>query len=184
MKTNMIIQDYYGATNFIELNKDRDITIFIVDDNRVYLNLLKLSLKRKNFTILTFTTGEECLDYLELKPELVILDYHLDGVNPYALKGDKISELITQKLPETETILISSDEKFHFISNINFSNKMLFKDEHAFPKLQKSVASIVTKLKRNKNLNTRTRAYAVALVFLIIIPTVALYILLNFFNVF
>lgn len=184
MKTNMIIQDYYGATNFIELNKDRDITIFIVDDNRVYLNLLKLSLKRKNFTILTFTTGEECLDYLELKPELVILDYHLDGVNPYALKGDKISELITQKLPETETILISSDEKFHFISNINFSNKMLFKDKHAFPKLQKSVASIVTKLKRNKNLNTRTRAYTVALVFLIIIPTVVLYILLNFFNVF
>lgn len=66
MKTHTIIQDYYGATNFIELNNDENLTIFIIDDNKVYLQLLKHSLKRKNFTILTFATGEECLNYLEL----------------------------------------------------------------------------------------------------------------------
>ena len=99
MKTHTIIQDYYGATNFIELNKDENLTIFIDDDNKVYLQLLKHSLKRKNFTILTFATGEECLNYLELKPNLVILDYHLDGINPYAKKGDKIAELISQQQP-------------------------------------------------------------------------------------
>jgi two-component system OmpR family response regulator len=183
METKTIIQDYYGATNFIELNKDREITIFIVDDNKVYLKLLKLALKRKNFTLYTFTTGEECLDYLELKPDLVILDYHLDGVNPYAQKGDKISELIIQKLPETETILISSDEKFHFMSNINFSNKVMFKDKSAFSKLEKNVTSILGKLKTKKNLNTRTKAYSITLTLLIVIPTVILYIILEFFNI-
>lgn len=181
MKTHAIIQDYYGATNFIELNKDREITIFIVDDNKVYLKLLKHSLKRKNFTILTFTTGEECLNYLELEPDLVILDYHLDGVNPYAQKGDKISELITQKLPDTETILISSDEKFHFISNINFSNKVLFKDMSALKKLKNSVKSVVGKRKKNKETNSRSKAYSITIILLIL---AAGYIIFEFFKQF
>lgn len=183
MKTHAIIEDYYGATNFIELNKDREITIFIVDDNKVYLKLLKHSLKRKNFTILTFTTGEECLDYLELKPDLVILDYHLDGVNPYAQKGDKISKLINQKLPNTETILISSDEKFHFISNINFSNKVLFKDMSALSKLQKNVSSILGKLKKERNSTTRNTVSTIALILLIIAATTIIYFTLEKYNI-
>jgi len=179
MKTHAIIQDYYGATNYIELNKDRDLIIFIVDDNKVYLNLLKHSLKRKNFTILTFNTGEECLDYLELKPNLVILDYHLDGVNPYAQKGDKIAELINQQLPDTETILISSDEKFHFISNINISNKVLFKDLSALTKLKKNVSSIRKRIKEKKNSNSRSRIYTYILSFLIIAITYLIYEIFN-----
>jgi len=179
MKTHAIIQDYYGATNYIELNKDRDLTIFIVDDNRVYLQLLKHTLKRKNFTILTFKTGEECLDYLELKPNLVILDYHLDGVNPYAQKGDKIAEIINQQLPETETILISSDEKFHFISNINFSKKVLFKDMSALDKLKKNVTVIRAKIKEKKNSNSRSKIYTIILSFLIIAVTYLVYELFN-----
>jgi len=180
MKTHSIIEDYYGATNFIELNKDRDLTIFIVDDNPVYLKLLKLALKRDNFTVITFTTGEECLDYLELKPELVILDYHLDGVNPNALKGDKISELINQKLPETETILISSDEKFHFVSNINISKKLMFKDEKVHIKLQNKASSLLTKVKTKQKTFNRTKTISIA--FITTIALILLYIILNFFN--
>jgi CheY-like chemotaxis protein len=178
-----IIQDYYGATYFIEQNKDREITIFIADDNRVYLKLLKLALKRKNFTILTFTTGEECLDYMELKPDLVILDYHLDGVNPYAQKGDKISEIILQQLPETEIIIISSDAKFKFISDINVSNRLMFKDEKASAKLQRKIGSLIDKIKLKKQLSNRSKLYVIALFGLIIIPTITLYLLLNYYNV-
>jgi two-component system, OmpR family, response regulator len=179
MKTHSIIEDYYGATNFIEINKDKDLTIFIVDDNPVYLKLLKMAVKRDNFTVLTFSTGEECLNYLELKPELVILDYHLDGVNPNALKGDKISELINQKLPETETILISSDEKFHFVSNINISKKMMFKDEKVHLKLQKKTSSLLTKIKTKKRTFNRTKTMASA--FITTISLILLYIVLNLF---
>lgn len=146
-----IIQDYYGATYFIEQNKEREITIFIVDDNKVYLKLLKLALKRKNFTILTFTTGEECLDYLELEPDLVILDYHLDGINPYAQDGDKISDIILQKLPNTETIILSSDTKFKFVSDLNVTSRFMFKDEKSSNKINKTIASTINNIKRKKS---------------------------------
>jgi len=41
MKEEIIIQDYHGGLNYIEKNKNQQLTIFIVDDNEVYLNLLK-----------------------------------------------------------------------------------------------------------------------------------------------
>jgi len=180
MNTSTIVQDYYGASNFIEKNLDKDITIFIVDDNKVYLNLLKNSLKRKNFSVFAFTTGEECLDYLELSPELVILDYHLDGVNPYAMKGDKISEIIKEKLPETEIILISSDKKFKFISSINFSKKMMFKDDKVLPKIQQNVSSVIEHAKEINNSKSKINAYLITILILISMVFALFYYLYNF----
>lgn len=180
MNTPTIVQDYYGTSNFIEKNLDKDITIFIVDDNKVYLNLLKNSLKRKNFSVFAFTTGEECLDYLELKPELVILDYHLDGVNPYAMKGDKISEIIKEKLPETEIILMSSDKKFKFISSINFSKKMMFKDDKVLPKIQQNVSSVIEHAKEINNSKSKTNVYLITILILISIVSALFYYLYNF----
>ena len=176
MKPQTIIQDYYGGSNFIERNQEKEITIFIVDDNKVYLSLLKNSLKRKNFSVLTFTTGEECLDYLELKPELIILDYHLDGVNPYAKKGDKISELIKEQLPDTEIILMSSDKKFKFISSINFSRKVIFKDGEAVPKMKNNVDSVIELTKEKNDRVSKTKVYVIsALIFITFITSLLFY---------
>ena len=105
-----ILSDYYGALYHIKENKDKDLTIFLVDDDQFYLNLLEKQLsKNPNFEIFTFNTGEKCLNSLELKPDLIILDYHLDGKHSYAKKGDIIAKEIKKKLPKTETIIISSD---------------------------------------------------------------------------
>jgi len=175
MNASAIIQDYYGTSNFIEQNQDKEITIFIVDDNKVYLNLLKNSLKRKNFSVFAFTTGEECMDYLELKPELIILDYHLDGVNPYAQKGDKISYLIKKKLPETEIILMSSDRKFKFISSINFSKKLMFKDEKALQKINKNVGEVLGKTKKTKAMQNKTVLNTIAIVALLVVVVLLTY---------
>lgn len=180
MNTQAIVQDYYGTSNFIEKNLDKDITIFIVDDNKVYLSLLKNSLKRKNFSVFAFTTGEECINYLDLKPELIILDYHLDGVNPYAMKGDKISEIIKEKLPDTEIILISSDKKFKFISSINFSKRLIFKDELVLPKLIENVNSVIELTKDKNNSRSLSNTYLNTIFILIIIATALLYLLFKY----
>jgi CheY-like chemotaxis protein len=178
MKTQTIIQDYYGATRFIEENKDKELTIFIVDDDKIYLSLLRNSLKRDNFSIYDFTSGEECIEYLDLKPDLAILDYHLDGTNPYAMRGDKISEIISQKSPHTEVIIISSDSKFKFISDINFSKKIFFKDGNLIHKLENRTNNIINKIKENGSLTGRTAKTIIFTATVIIIS----YLLLNYFS--
>ncbi|MBL4861948.1 MAG: response regulator [Crocinitomicaceae bacterium] len=141
MKTQKILHDYYGASYFIESNKHRQLVIFIIDDNRIYLNILKRVIKRPNYSVFTFSTGEECLEYLSLKPDLVILDYHLDSINPYAQNGDQIYNLIKEESPDTEIFMISSDKKFSLISELHLAQtkNVIFKDESTLPKLQKAI---------------------------------------------
>ena len=154
METSHIVKDYFGASSFLEKNKDKDLIIFIVDDNIPYLNLLKKLLDRPTFSVFTFSTGEETLEYLALQPDLLIIDYHLDSVNPYAMKGDRVAKIVEEKLPNAEIILISSDSKFNLISELHLSSakNIVFKDEDAIVKIK----SATDKLANNPNFSKLT----------------------------
>lgn len=152
MKKDTIVSDYYGGLYFIQKSKDKEITIFVVDDNEIYLNLLKEELSENpKFSVYAFTTGEECLNYLELNPTLVILDYHLDGKQPHAQKGDIIYVKIKEKLPSTEIVIVSSDHKLEFISDLRekTSNPVVFKDEQTVEKLKVESKKILGKSENN-----------------------------------
>jgi CheY-like chemotaxis protein len=155
MTNQIFIQDYYGKTNVFRKNIENKETIFIIDDNKVYLSLLKKTLKKRGYKVLGFTSGEEAIKYLEAKPAIIIMDYHLDGANPYAKKGDEISFEIKTKLPETEIILMSSDKKFEFISRVNFSKHILYKDSHIITKIQSNIALLLSKIYRRRIENSR-----------------------------
>jgi two-component system, OmpR family, response regulator len=143
MKTETIIQDYYGTSFFLEAHSDKKLTVFIVDDNKIYLNLLKNVIKGSNITVHTFDIGEDCLKCLDLKPDLIILDYHLDGVNPGVMKGDKIAELIEEKLPDTEIVMISSDQKFKLLVDLKLTRgkNVVYKDKTALKTLKEKSKS-------------------------------------------
>jgi len=50
--------------------------VFFVDDDKMILNLLEYTLKnRQDYDVKTFLTGEECIENLELKPDLIVLDH-------------------------------------------------------------------------------------------------------------
>jgi len=140
MKKDIIIQDYFGALTLIRSKKDDELTIFLVDDDEFYLKLVKTQLQvNPKFSIYTFTSGEECLDFVEAEPDLIILDYHLDGKMPFAQKGDVIYLKLKDKLPKVEIFLVSTDKKVEFIDGIkklNLQNGVLFKDEQALNKIK------------------------------------------------
>ncbi|MEY3237116.1 MAG: Chemotaxis protein CheY [Bacteroidota bacterium] len=128
---------YYGVASFIEKNKKKDLTIFIIDDNEAYLHLLKQILDYESFSVFTFTTGEEALEYIEIKPDLVLIDFHLNSIDTTALNGDRIAELFKQRVPGVEIALISADKKINLISelnNVNFKN-IIYKDEKTIGKI-------------------------------------------------
>lgn len=171
MKTQTIIQDYYGASSFIEENNNKELVIFIVDDNKIYRRLMKRTINRPNFSVLTFSTGEECLKYLHLNPDLVLLDYHLDGVNPYAKKGDVIYPLIKEKCPNSKIIMISSDEKFRLISDLNLKqkSKLVFKDANVYRKIKNNVLSYLTEKEKKKSFNQFKKLSIIAIFILFVI---------------
>lgn len=130
MKTELILQDYFGNKSFLVAHSDKELTVFIVDDNPVFLKLVKHLLKEDHVNVVTFNSGEECLKALDLNPDIVITDFHLDGKNKDAMLGDELALIIEEKLPNTEVYIISSDKKFKFISHLknSFGKHTLYKD--------------------------------------------------------
>lgn len=89
--------------------------IFIIEDNEVFRMGLKanieLTFPKKALTLSLFETGESCMEQLESqKPQIVILDYHLNSRNPDAADGIKMLDLIKRNNPETNIIILTSDD--------------------------------------------------------------------------
>jgi len=141
-----IFQNYYGALYHTMENIDKNLTIFIVDDDLFYRNQLKNELsKNTNFSIHTFSKGENCLNYLSLNPDLVIIDYQ-NGMHSYAKNGAIIAHEINHKLPNIEVIIVSSDQKITLINKLkNRNNKTFFKDSYVYTKIERIFFNIVKK---------------------------------------
>lgn len=92
----------------------KHLRIFIIDDNRLFgLTLkgeLQKSLEGYDYDIQLFEDGESC-DAAAGKPDLVLVDYHLDGKNDKAINGLQVIEKIRKHSPETDFIMITMDEK-------------------------------------------------------------------------
>ncbi len=71
--------------------------IFFVDDDKVILNLLEYTLNnRYGYEVKTFLSGEECLENLGLKPDLIVLDHIFRSDNSSNLDGLEILKKIKQ----------------------------------------------------------------------------------------
>lgn len=130
--------------------------IFLVDDDAVFLKLLEIEFKEHtDFQIRTFPTGEECIKHLMLMPTLIILDYHLDGIEKNAMNGiqtlDKI-KLFNINIP---VVMLSSQDKIEVAVNCMHHNAFdyVVKSETAFMRLQKIIENINYYQKIEKELN-------------------------------
>jgi two-component system OmpR family response regulator len=119
--------------------------IFLVDDDEIFLKSLEIEfLTQGDFEIFSFTSGESCLVNLSIGPDIVILDYHLDGINPLAINGlqtlDRIKE-INANLP---VIILSSQDKIDVAVNCMHHKAFdyVVKSETAFLRLRKAIDTV------------------------------------------
>ena len=92
-------------------NMNNKIKIFLVDDDIVFLKLLEHALRQHaNFDIETYASGEMCLAHLAHKPDIIVLDYHLDGIDKQAMNGINTLTKIKTTHADILVIMLSSQD--------------------------------------------------------------------------
>ena len=135
---------------------DKKIKLFLVDDDALYLKLLQIELlEHADFEIETFSTGELCIANLAKQPDVIILDYHLDGIDKTAMNGIDTLDKIKAFNPEIPVVMLSSQDKIDVAVDcmLHKASDYIVKSETAFIRLQKTISTIFHTRKIEKTLN-------------------------------
>lgn len=120
------------------------INLFIVDDNNLMVTTLQQYLQNRfglGLKISTFSDGESCLEKVDAKTNIVILDYYMDGKD-----GLETLKLIKAINPKTEVIMLSSNEDMGLAVETfrAGANDYVVKGSGAWRKITKLVEHIIT----------------------------------------
>jgi two-component system OmpR family response regulator len=138
------------------MNTINKIKLFLVDDDALFLKSLEIEfLDHADFEIETYSTGELCLANLSNKPDVIILDYHLDGINKNAINGIDTLDKIKEFNPEIAVIMLSSQDKIDVAIDCMHHQAFdyVVKSETAFVRLQKIISALFEFRKMKKELN-------------------------------
>src|ERR1041385_8170740 len=132
------------------------IKLFLVDDDALLLKSLEIEfLQHADFVIETYSTGELCMENLAHNPDVIILDYHLDGINKNAMNGIDTLDRIKNFNPDIPVIMLSSQDKIEVAISCMHHRAFdyVVKSETAFMRLQKIITTIFRYKKMEKELS-------------------------------
>ena len=138
------------------MSESNKIRLFLVDDDAVFLKSLEIEfLHHADFIIETFATGELCVANLFHKPDVIILDYHLDGIQRMAMNGLQTLDKIKAFDNAIPVIILSSQDKIEVaISCMHHkATDYVVKSETAFMRLQKIITETFQFKKMEKELH-------------------------------
>ncbi len=81
--------------------------IFIVDDNHLISHLVKNTLDNKHNDVYVFDSGEECIENMHLKPDVIFLDHHFNKEN---ISGLETLQVIKKTNIFSRIIILSAQE--------------------------------------------------------------------------
>jgi len=132
------------------------IKLFLVDDDALYLKSLEIDfMQHADFEIETFATGELCIAGLSHNPDVVVLDYRLDGLDKTAMNGIDTLDKIKSFNPDIPVVMLSSQDKIDVAIDCmhHKAADYVVKSETAFVRLQKIITAIFEFKKIKKELS-------------------------------
>ncbi len=132
--------------------------IFLVDDDALFLKALEIDfLRETQYQVKTFPNGHACIEALTANPDIIILDYHLDGVDKNAINGIQTLDLIKATQPDVPVIILSAQDKIEVAVECMLHNAInyLVKSETSFVRLQK----LITIILENKDMKNKLGWY-------------------------
>ncbi|MNE32214.1 Nitrogen regulation protein NR(I) [compost metagenome] len=126
------------------MKNENKIKIFLVDDDALFLKSLEIEfIHHTDFIVETFSTGELCIANLSKKPDVIILDYHLDGIDKNAMNGIETLDKIKEFNSEIPVVMLSSQDKIDVAISCMHHKAFdyVVKSETAFLRLQKNITA-------------------------------------------
>lgn len=137
------------------MKTEKKTLIFLVDDDALYLKSLEIEfLQSAEYEIKTFATGELCLENLSQNPDIIVLDYYLNGIDKNAIDGLETLDRIKKENPLVPVIMLSSQDKIEVAVNCMKHEAIdyIVKSETAFLRLNKTITEVINNLKIQKTL--------------------------------
>ena len=138
------------------MKSENKVKLFLVDDDALFLKSLEINFQQHaDFAIETFATGELCMEKLSHNPDVIILDYFLDGIEKNAMNGMETLDKIKAFNPNIPVVMLSSQDKIDVAINCMHHRAFdyVVKSETAFMRLQKIITTIFRYRKMEKELS-------------------------------
>ncbi len=117
------------------MKKLRPETVFVVEDDDIFLSLITTELTKLNFKeVKTFSTGKSCLENLHTRPDIVLLDYWLEK----DLTGIDVLKKIKKAYPHSQAIFLTASDDINIAINSmkHGAYDYIIKGETAFIRLR------------------------------------------------
>jgi two-component system OmpR family response regulator len=138
------------------MKNENKMHLFLVDDDALFLKSLEIEFHHHtDFTVETFATGELCVENLSHNPDVIILDYHLNGIDKNAMNGIETLDKIKALKPDIPVVMLSSQDKIDVAISCMHHRAFdyVVKSETAFLRLQKNITAFFHYEKIEKELN-------------------------------
>lgn len=150
------------------MQKTKNPLIFIIEESTIYKDLIVGYLKSNKFSnIKEFKNGDECISNLHQNPDIIILDYSIEGNS-----GLELMRKIKTTRPSIDFIFLSGQNDVEIaISILKLgASDYVVKNDKAPKRLVKAIeqAILVTnKQKQNKGFTIGVLGFFILLLFLI-----------------
>jgi two-component system, OmpR family, response regulator len=130
--------------------------VFLVDDDETILDSLENHLQKERIrgvAFKKFSTGEQCLQELHQKPDIIILDYYLNSKNKNAMNGIEVLKKIKSSARNTEVLMLSGQDSLEVAVNCikNGAHDYIIKNESAFVRAAHLLKNLVHNIKLKRD---------------------------------
>jgi len=145
----------------------RPETIFVVEDDILYLNLINKELEKMGYTkIESYSTGKEAMHNLGKKPDIALLDYFLEK----DFTGMDILKKLQQRFPDTQVIFLTGSDDVNIAVDTmrNGAYDYIVKGDTAFIRIR----HLLKKISEENSRKSKSRAiirFQIIVIFAIIL---------------
>ena len=137
------------------MENDHKIKVFLVDDDAVFLKLSEIELlEQADFDIETYSTGELCVKNLSRNPDLIVLDYDLNGIDKNAMNGLQTLDKIKRFNSDINVVMLSSQHEIDVAVSCmqHRAFDYIVKDKTAYMRLKNVIINMCNYKKIDKQL--------------------------------
>lgn len=120
--------------------------IFFVDDDKMIINLLEYTFQSRHmYDVKSFGSGEDCIEALNLNPDLIVLDHQLSGSGENKMDGIQTLNKIRSIDPHLPVVILTghgTDELFKEFLSIGASG-YLTKDDYFIDSLIDTIGKVL-----------------------------------------